>query len=71
METAELFRVLYWIAIVSMSIILVVVNAGIFIISIRFLQQRKIGLGIGAGLFSVFCFYLIVIMLGKTFPGLF
>ncbi|TVX87121.1 hypothetical protein [Paenibacillus agilis] len=67
----ELFRILYWIAIVSMSIILVVVNAGILIISIRFMQQRKIGLGIGSAIFSIFCFYLIVIMLGKTFPGLF
>lgn len=64
---AGFYEVLYWIAIVAMAIVLVLVNAAILILGFRFMKKRKWGLGIGACIFSVFCFYLIVIMLKTTF----
>lgn len=67
MLSASVMEVLYWIAIVSMAVVLVLINAGIFAISIRFLKQRKLPLGIGAFLFSLFCFYLISLMFKQTF----
>ncbi|MCG7410507.1 hypothetical protein MH117_24225 [Paenibacillus sp. ACRRX] len=67
MDTASVFHVLYWIAIISMAVVLVLVNIGIFAISFRFMKQRKFVLGAGACLFSIFCFYLIVLMINRTF----
>ena len=67
MNTAAVYEVLYWIAIVAMAIILIAVNAAIFVLGIRFLKQKKWLLGGGAFVFSLFCFYLIIIMLQRTF----
>ncbi|MGZ9585338.1 hypothetical protein [Paenibacillus marinisediminis] len=67
MDIAAVYEVLYWIAIVAMALILVLVNGAILVLSFRFMKQRRPLLGAGAFLFSAFCFYLIVIMLNKTF----
>ncbi|WP_195575836.1 hypothetical protein [Paenibacillus sp. 1001270B_150601_E10] len=67
MLNASVMEVLYWIAIISMAVVLVLINAAIFVISIRFLKQRKYPLGVGAILFSLFCFYLISLMFKQTF----
>ncbi|MCM3338953.1 hypothetical protein M3650_09995 [Paenibacillus sp. MER TA 81-3] len=67
MTTAAVFEVLYWVAIVSMSVVLVLVNVGILAIGFQFWKKHKRVLGIGCWLFSLFCFYLISIMINKTF----
>ncbi|BFH12174.1 hypothetical protein WJ0W_000430 [Paenibacillus melissococcoides] len=67
MTTAAVFEVLYWIAIVGMSVVLVLVNAGILALGFQFWKKQHRLLGAGCWLFSLFCFYLIAIMIDKTF----
>ncbi|MCM3291949.1 hypothetical protein M3661_17650 [Paenibacillus sp. MER 180] len=67
MSTAAVYEALYWIAIVSMSVVLVLANVGILAIGFQFWRKHRRVLGTACWLFSVFCFYLISIMINKTF----
>ncbi|GIO46557.1 hypothetical protein [Paenibacillus azoreducens] len=64
---AELFRVLYWIAMVGTSIVLVAVTLGIFAIGFKFIKDQRKGLGTGCIVFSIIAGAMIVFMVNHTF----
>ncbi|GAB6927106.1 hypothetical protein JCM10914A_10890 [Paenibacillus sp. JCM 10914] len=64
---ADLFEVLYWVAIVGMSLALAAVTVMIFISGFRFIKDKRKGLGIGCIAFSILAAGMIVVMLNDTF----
>ncbi|MWV46906.1 hypothetical protein GRF59_25170 [Paenibacillus sp. HJL G12] len=64
---AEFFRILYWIAIVGMSISLAAVTIGIFAIGFKFIKDKRKGLGTGCIVFSLLAAAMIVMMVNHTF----
>ncbi|MGN7360123.1 hypothetical protein ACTHPF_22955 [Paenibacillus sp. SAF-054] len=64
---AEFFRVLYWIAIVGMSISLAAVTVAIFAIGFKFIKDKRKGLGTGCIVFSLLAAAMIVFMVNQTF----
>ena len=64
---AEFFRILYWIAIVGMSISLAAVTIGIFAIGFKFIKDKRKGLGTGCIVFSLLAAAMIVLMVNHTF----
>lgn len=63
----QFFEILYWIAIVGMSVALVAVTALIFVIGFKFMRSNRKGLGVGCIAFSLVAGGMIVLMLNKTF----
>lgn len=64
---AALFEVLYWIAMIGMSISLVGITVLIFVIGFRFIKDKRKGLGAGCIAFSLVAASMIVLMLNKQF----
>ncbi|GIO94974.1 hypothetical protein MKY48_28565 [Paenibacillus sp. FSL W8-0187] len=64
---AALFEVLYWIAIVGMSIALAAVTVLIFAMGFKFIKDKRRGLGAGCIIFSLVAAGMIVLMLNDTF----
>ncbi|MFC7678248.1 hypothetical protein [Paenibacillus sp. GCM10028914] len=64
---AALFEVLYWIAMVGMSISLVAITVLIFVIGFKFIKDKRRGLGAGCIAFSLVAASMIVLMLNKQF----
>ncbi|GIO33843.1 MULTISPECIES: hypothetical protein [Paenibacillus] len=64
---AEFFRILYWIAMIGMSISLVAVTVGIFAIGFKFIKDKRKGLGAGCIVFSILAAAMIVFMVNHTF----
>ncbi|WP_422658249.1 hypothetical protein ACK8P5_21350 [Paenibacillus sp. EC2-1] len=64
---AALFEVLYWIAMVGMSISLVAITVLIFVIGFKFIKDKRRGLGAGCIAFSLIAAGMIVFMLNKQF----
>lgn len=48
---AEFFKILYWVAMIGMSITLVAVTVGIFAIGFKFIKDKRKGLGMAASYF--------------------
>lgn len=64
---AALFEVLYWIAMIGMSLSLVGITVLIFVIGFRFIKDKRKGLGAGCIAFSLVAASMIVLMLNKQF----
>lgn len=64
---AALFEVLYWIAMVGMSLSLVAITVLIFVIGFKFIKDKRRGLGAGCIAFSLIAAGMIVFMLNKQF----
>ncbi|GAB6991564.1 hypothetical protein [Paenibacillus pini] len=69
---AEFFGVLYWIAMIGMSLALAVTSIVIFALGFKFIKDRRRGLGAGCIVFSLMAAGMIILMVNKTFivPGL-
>jgi len=64
---AEFFKILYWVAMIGMSITLVAVTVGIFAIGFKFIKDKRKGLGTGCIVFSILAAAMIVLMVNHTF----
>lgn len=64
---AALFEILYWIAIVGMSVALAAITVLIFIMGFKFIKDKRRGLGAGCIVFSLVAAGMIVLMLNDTF----
>lgn len=64
---AELFEVLYWIAIVGMSVALAAITVLIFVMGFKFIKDKRRVLGAGCIVFSLVAAGMIVLMLNDTF----
>lgn len=64
---AALFEVLYWIAMVGMSISLIAITVLIFVIGFKFIKDKRRGLGAGCIAFSLIAASMILFMLNKQF----
>ncbi|MGM1048724.1 hypothetical protein MNQ98_25175 [Paenibacillus sp. N3/727] len=62
-----LFEVLYWIAMIGMSISLIGITIVIFVIGFKFIKDKRRGLGAGCIAFSLVAASMIVLMLNKQF----
>ncbi|SMF71773.1 hypothetical protein SAMN05661091_0796 [Paenibacillus uliginis N3/975] len=62
-----LFEVLYWIAMIGMSISLIGITIVIFVIGFKFIKDKRRGLGTGCIAFSLVAASMIVLMLNKQF----
>lgn len=65
--TASLFEVLYWIAMIGMSLVLIAITIGVFAIGIKFIRNSRKLLGSGSILFSIIATAMIILMLQKQF----
>ncbi|GIP24038.1 MULTISPECIES: hypothetical protein [Paenibacillus] len=63
----QLFGLLYWIAMIAMSLVLVAVTIAVFAIGIRFIKDSRRGLGSSCIAFSVLAAGMICLMLNKQF----
>ncbi|MEK3733617.1 MULTISPECIES: hypothetical protein [Paenibacillus] len=63
----QLFEILYWVAIVGMSVALAAVTVLIFAIGFKFIKSNRKGLGVGCIAFSLVAAGMIVLMLNDTF----
>ncbi|AOZ92000.1 hypothetical protein [Paenibacillus crassostreae] len=64
---AQLFEILYWIAIVGMSAVLALVTVMIFAIGFKFIKSKRSILGLGCMVFSILAASMIVLMVDHTF----
>ncbi|WP_054958191.1 hypothetical protein [Paenibacillus dakarensis] len=64
---AALFEVLYWIAMVGMSIALAAITVLIFVIGFKFIKDKRRALGAGCIAFSLVAASMIVFMLNRQF----
>ncbi|MHA0856692.1 hypothetical protein [Paenibacillus sp. CMAA1364] len=64
---AQLFEILYWIAIVGMSAVLALVTIMIFAIGFKFIKIKRNILGTGCIIFSIASASMIVLMVNHTF----
>lgn len=64
---AALFEVLYWIAMIGMSVALAAITVLIFVIGFKFIKDNRKGLGAGCIAFSLVAASMIVFMLNKQF----
>lgn len=64
---AALFEILYWIAIVGMSVALAAITVLIFVMGFKFIKDKRRGLGAGCIVFSLVAAGMIVLMLNDTF----
>jgi len=64
---AGLFEVLYWIAMIGMSLALAAVTVVIFVLGFRFIKDKRRGLGAGCIVFSLVAAAMVVLMLNDTF----
>ncbi|WP_055105858.1 hypothetical protein [Paenibacillus ihumii] len=67
MDTASLFEVLYWIAMIAMSLVLIAITVAVFAIGIKFIKNSRRLLGGGSILFSFIAAAMIILMLQKQF----
>lgn len=65
--TATLFEALYWIATVSISIVLIAITVALFAIGIKFIRSSRTLLGSGSIVFALVASTMIVLMLEKQF----
>ncbi|MNH77791.1 hypothetical protein D3C81_787460 [compost metagenome] len=63
----QFFGVLYWIAMIAMSIVLVAVTIAVFAIGVRFFKDSRRGLGTSCMAFSIVAAGMIYLMLNKQF----
>lgn len=64
---AGLFEILYWIAMIGMSISLVGITIFIFVLGFKFIKDKRRALGAGCIAFSLVAASMIVFMLNKQF----
>lgn len=64
---AALFEVLYWIAMIGMSVALAAVTVLIFAMGFKFIKDKRRGLGTGCIVFSLVAGAMVVLMLNDTF----
>ncbi|NMO95638.1 hypothetical protein [Paenibacillus lemnae] len=62
-----LFEVLYWIAMVGMSVSLAAITIFIFAIGFKFIKDKRRGLGVGCIAFSLLAGAMVVFMLNEKF----
>lgn len=62
-----LFGLLYWIAMIAMSLVLIAVTVAVFAIGIRFFRDSRKGLGTSCIVFSIVAAGMIYLMLNKQF----
>ncbi|MFD3260341.1 hypothetical protein ACE3MQ_17265 [Paenibacillus lentus] len=65
--TASLFEVLYWVAMIAMSLVLIAITVAVFAIGIKFIKNSRKVLGSGSILFSIIATVMIVLMLQRQF----
>ncbi|MBP2002080.1 hypothetical protein J2Z69_003137 [Paenibacillus shirakamiensis] len=63
----QIFTLLYWIAMIAMSIVLIGVTVGVFAIGIHFMKNTRKGLGSSCIVFSLISAGMITLMLNKQF----
>ena len=64
---AQLFEILYWIAMVGMSAILALTTILIFAIGFKFIKSKRSVLGASCIAFSILTASMIVLMVNHTF----
>ncbi|GIO86685.1 hypothetical protein J25TS5_36170 [Paenibacillus faecis] len=68
METeAALFEILYWIAMIAMSLVLAGITVLLFITGLKFAKGSRKGLGAGCILFSMVAAGMVVLMVDRQF----
>ncbi|USB32532.1 hypothetical protein [Paenibacillus sp. YPG26] len=63
----QLFGILYWVAMIAMSTVLVAVTIAVFAIGVRFFRDSRRGLGASCMAFSIITAGMIYLMLNKQF----
>lgn len=64
---AELFEVLYWIAMVGMSVVLAGITVLVCALGVKFIRDRRRALGAGCIAFSLGAAAMIALMVNHTF----
>ncbi|WP_110931479.1 hypothetical protein [Paenibacillus bouchesdurhonensis] len=65
--TASFFEILYGVAMVGMSLVLIAITVAVFAIGIKFIKNSRKLLGSGSILFSIIATAMIVLMIQKQF----
>ncbi|GIP59977.1 hypothetical protein QNH46_19785 [Paenibacillus woosongensis] len=65
--TASLFGVLYWVAMIAMSLVLIAITVAVFAIGIKFIKSSRKLLGGGSILFSLIAAAMIIVMVKRQF----
>ncbi|GAA0136570.1 hypothetical protein YSY43_34110 [Paenibacillus sp. YSY-4.3] len=65
--TASLFGVLYWVAMIAMSLVLIAITIAVFAIGIKFIKSSRKLLGGGSILFSIIAATMIIVMIKRQF----
>ncbi|WMT40241.1 hypothetical protein RE628_23730 [Paenibacillus sp. D2_2] len=64
---SALFEVLYWFAMIAMSLVLAAITVAVFLFGFKAIKTLRKGLGISCIIFSVVAAGMIVLMVNKQF----
>jgi hypothetical protein len=64
---SALFEVLYWFAMIAMSLVLAAITVAVFLFGFKAIKTSRKGLGIGCIIFSVVAAGMVVLMVNKQF----
>ncbi|WP_068783367.1 hypothetical protein [Paenibacillus phocaensis] len=64
---AALFEVLYWFAMIAMSLVLAGITVALFLTGIKMAKTARKGLGIGCIVFSLVAASMVVMMVNRQF----
>ncbi|RUT48803.1 hypothetical protein EJP82_01810 [Paenibacillus anaericanus] len=62
-----LFEILYWFAMIAMSLVLAAITVALCVIGFKFIKDSRKGLGLGCILFSLVSTSMIILMVNKQF----
>lgn len=66
-EEGAIIEVLYWFGMVAMSLMLAAITVLLFISGIKFIRDRRKGLGIGSIIFSLVAAGMVILMINRQF----
>jgi len=64
---SALFEVLYWFAMIAMSLVLAAITVAVFLFGFKTIKTSRKGLGISCIIFSIVAAGMIVLMVNKQF----
>jgi hypothetical protein len=62
-----LFEVLYWVAMIAMSLVLAAITVGLCVIGVKFMKDSRKGLGLGCIIFSLVAASMVTLMINMQF----
>ncbi|MGZ7440858.1 hypothetical protein [Paenibacillus sp. TH7-28] len=64
---AKFFQILYWFAMIAMSLILAAITVALFLTGFKMIKSSRKGLGIGCIVFSLVAAGMVVMMVNRQF----